>query len=263
MRIVKLDAATNAGPKLGLRSQEQNSCAYRNQPLDGHKLRTDESGQATSPMSPGTFTIYESKAPEGYLPSGDSWSYTVGADQLGDSGVVEIESRVSDIPIAFDLEISKFKDYGSSDQSGLEQPAGGVVFEVVSNSSHQVVGTLTTNIYGFASTKDQPEAWFGTGKRPAGVHGAVPYDRAGYTVREVPETVPRVLNVQGMDRRGQSDFRRHRASIYRGQPRAVDASPDCKTRCPNRRFCSPSRIHLPTPRQQSRTCLTNLLVSST
>ena len=138
----------------------------------------------------GTFTIYESKSPEGYLPSNDSWTYTVGADQLGDSGVVEIESRVSDIPIAFDLEISKFKDYGNSDQSGLEQPAGGVVFEVVSNSSHQVVGTLTTNIYGFASTKDQPEAWFGTGKRPAGVHGAVPYDRAGYTIREVPETVP-------------------------------------------------------------------------
>lgn len=138
----------------------------------------------------GTFTIYESKAPEGYLPSNDSWSYTVGADQLGDSGVVEIESRVSDIPIAFDLEISKFKDYGNSDQSGLEQPAGGVVFEVVSNSSQQVVGTLTTNIYGFASTKDQSEAWFGAGKRPAGVHGAIPYDRAGYTVREVPETVP-------------------------------------------------------------------------
>ena len=104
--------------------------------------------------------------------------------------MVEIESRVSDIPIAFDLEISKFKDYGNSDQSGLEQPAGGVVFEVVSNSSQQVVGTLTTNIYGFASTKDQSEAWFGAGKRPAGVHGAIPYDRAGYTVREVPETVP-------------------------------------------------------------------------
>ena len=154
-------------------------------------LTTDESGRATLVDVPlGTFTIYESKAPEGYLPSNDSWTYTVGADQLGDSGVVEIESRISDIPIAFDLEISKFKDYGNSDQSGLEQPAGGVVFEVVSNSSQQVVGTLTTNVYGFASTKDQPEAWFGTGKRPAGVHGAVPYDRAGYTVREVPETVP-------------------------------------------------------------------------
>ena len=49
---------------------------------------------------------------------------------------------------------------------------------------------MTTNVYGFASTKDQPEAWFGVGKRPAGAHGAIPYDRAGYTVREVAETVP-------------------------------------------------------------------------
>ena len=137
-----------------------------------------------------TFTIYESKAPEGYLLSSETWSYSVGADQLGDSGVVELESRISDTPIAFDLEISKFKDHGDSSESGIEQPAEGVVFEVVSNSSQQVVGTLTTNVYGFASTKDQPNAWFGDGTRPEGVHGSIPYDRAGYTVREVRETVP-------------------------------------------------------------------------
>lgn len=190
--IVKLDAATNAGPQVGSSlAGAEFTCVSQSTPGWAQILTTDESGRATLTDVPlGTFTIYESKAPEGYLPSNDSWSYTVGADQLGDSGVVEIESRVSDIPIAFDLEISKFKDYGNSDQSGLEQPAGGVVFEVVSNSSQQVVGTLTTNIYGFASTKDQSEAWFGAGKRPAGVHGAIPYDRAGYTVREVPETVP-------------------------------------------------------------------------
>lgn len=192
LRIVKLDAATNAGPQVGSSlAGAEFTCVSQSTPGWAQILTTDESGRATLADVPlGTFTIYESKAPEGYLPSNDSWTYTVGADQLGDSGVVEIESRISDIPIAFDLEISKFKDYGNSDQSGLEQPAGGVVFEVVSNSSQQVVGTLTTNIYGFASTKDQPEAWFGTGKRPAGVHGAVPYDRAGYTIREVPETVP-------------------------------------------------------------------------
>ncbi len=192
LRIVKLDAATNAGPQVGSSlAGAEFTCVSQSTPGWAQILTTDESGRATLADVPlGTFTIYESKTPEGYLSSNDSWTYTVGADQLGDSGVVEIESRVSDIPITFDLEISKFKDYGNSDQSGLEQPAGGVVFEVVSNSSQQVVGTLTTNIYGFASTKDQPEAWFGAGKRPAGVHGAIPYDRAGYTVREVPETVP-------------------------------------------------------------------------
>lgn len=65
-----------------------------------------------------------------------------------------------------------------------------MVFEVVSNTSQQVVGTLTTNIYGFASTKDQAGAWFGAGERPDGVSGTIPYDRAGYTVREVADTVP-------------------------------------------------------------------------
>lgn len=156
LRIVKLDAATNAGPQVGSSlAGAEFTCVSQSTPGWAQILTTDESGRATLADVPlGTFTIYESKAPEGYLPSNDSWTYTVGADQLGDSGVVEIESRVSDIPIAFNLEISKFKDYGNSDQSGLEQPAEGVVFEVVSNSSQQVVGTLTTNVYGFASTKD-------------------------------------------------------------------------------------------------------------
>mgnify|MGYP002225551530 FL=1 len=161
-------------------------------------LTTDESGRATLTDVPlGTFTIYESKAPEGYLPSNDSWTYTVGADQLGDSGVVEIESRVSDIPIAFNLEISKFKDYGNSDQSSLEQPAGGVVFEVVSNSSQQVVGTLTTNIYGFASTKDQPKHGLAQASDPP-----VSTEPSHTTAPATPfvrfrKPSQRVLNVQG------------------------------------------------------------------
>lgn len=192
LRIAKVDAATGAGPQVGASlAGAEFTCASQSTPGWTHTLTTDEDGRAALTDIPlGTFTIYESRAPEGYLPSNDSWTYTVGADQLGDSGVVEIESRVSDIPITFDLEISKFKDYGNSDGSGIEQPAEGVVFEVVSNTSQQVVGTLTTNIYGFASTKDQTGAWFGAGGRPDGVNGTIPYDRAGYTVREVAGTVP-------------------------------------------------------------------------
>ena len=72
-----------------------------------------------------------------------------------------------------------------------------MVFEVASNTSQQVVGTLTTNIYGFASTKDQAGAWFGAGERPDGVSGTIPYDRAGYTIREVVDTVPTALSRQG------------------------------------------------------------------
>lgn len=192
LRIAKIDAATDAGAQVGASlAGAEFTCVSQSTPGWTRTLTTDENGQAILNDVPlGTFTVYESKAPEGYLISNDSWSYTVGAEQLGDTGIVELESRIPNIPIAFDLEISKFKDYGDNDESGLEQPAGGVVFEVVNNSSQQVVGTLTTNVYGFASTKDQPEAWFGAGKRPAGAHGAIPYDRAGYTVREVAETVP-------------------------------------------------------------------------
>lgn len=192
LRIAKIDAATDAGAQVGASlAGAEFTCVSQSTPGWTRTLTTDENGRAILNDVPlGTFTIYESKAPEGYLISDDCWSYTVGAEQLGDTGIVELESRIPNIPIAFDLEISKFKDHGNNDESGLEQPAGGVVFEVVSNSSQQVIGTLTTNVYGFASTKDQPEAWFGAGKRPAGAHGAIPYDRAGYTVREVAETVP-------------------------------------------------------------------------
>lgn len=192
LRIAKTDAATDGGAQVGASlAGAEFTCVSQSTPGWTRTLTTDENGRAILNDVPlGTFTIYESKTPEGYLISNDCWSYTVGAEQLGDTGIVELESRIPNIPIAFDLEISKFKDHGNNDESGLEQPAGGVVFEVVSNSSQQVVGTLTTNVYGFASTKDQPEAWFGAGKRPAGAHGAIPYDRAGYTIREVAETVP-------------------------------------------------------------------------
>lgn len=192
LRIAKVDAATGAGPQVGASlAGAEFTCVSQSTPGWTHTLTTDEDGWAILTDIPlGTFTIYESRAPEGYLPSDETWSYTIGADQLGDVGVVEFERRIPNTPIAFDLEISKFKDYGNSDGSGIEQPAEGVVFEVVSNTSQQVVGTLTTNIYGFASTKDQAGAWFGAGGRPDGVSGTIPYDRAGYTVREVAGTVP-------------------------------------------------------------------------
>mgnify|MGYP000004839734 CR=1 FL=1 len=192
LRIAKVDAATGAGPQVGASlAGAEFTLVSQSTPSWTRSITTDENGQATLTDIPlGTVTIYESRAPEGYLSSKETLSYTVGAEQLGDMGVIELESRIPNTPIAFDLEISKFKDYGNNDGSGIEQPAVGVVFEVVSNTSQQVVGTLTTNIYGFASTKEQAGAWFGKGERPDGVHGAIPYDRAGYIVRERADTVP-------------------------------------------------------------------------
>ena len=125
LRIVKLDKATGAGPQAGASlSGAEFTCVSQSTPGWTRILTTDDTGLATlSDIPLGTFTVYESKAPEGYLLSGETWSYTVGADQLGDSGVIELESRVPDTPIAFDLEISKFKDHGDSSESGIEQPA--------------------------------------------------------------------------------------------------------------------------------------------
>lgn len=115
----------------------------------------------------------------------------------------------SENPISFDIEIAKTK--GGEDDSwesddGQGNAAAGVQFQIISNTTNEVVGTLTTNDAGFASTKDAATCdeisvseaktddparpWFGSGKRNAGISGAVPYDAAGYTIREVDSTVP-------------------------------------------------------------------------
>ncbi|MFR7421802.1 MAG: collagen binding domain-containing protein [Collinsella sp.] len=115
----------------------------------------------------------------------------------------------SENPISFDIEIAKTK--GGEDDSwesddGQGNAATGVQFQIISNTTNEVVGTLTTNDAGFASTKDAATCdetsvseaktddparpWFGSGKRNAGISGAVPYDAAGYTIREVDSTVP-------------------------------------------------------------------------
>ncbi|MFR7798769.1 MAG: collagen binding domain-containing protein [Collinsella sp.] len=217
MRIAKVDAATDAGTQVGASlAGAEFTCVSQSTPGWTRTLTTDENGQAILNDVPlGTFTVYESKAPEGYLIANDCWSYTVGAKQLGDTGIVELESRIPNIPIAFDLEISKFKDHGNNDESGLEQPAGGVVFEVVSNSSQQVVGTLTTNVYGFASTKDQPEAWFGAGKRPAALTVPFPTTARATPFARLQKRSLKDLSKQGMDHHSRADRRRRRASVHR------------------------------------------------
>ena len=191
LAIVKTDAATGgvAQPGATLAGGEF-KIVSDSTPGWSKTVTTGDDGRVTLTGIPlGTITIFESKAPEGYLPSKETWSYQVGPDQMGDAGTIELEHTVSDIPIAFDLEISKFKDAGTSTDSGLEQPAGDVRFEVIRNSDRHVVGELTTNVYGFASTSGDT-TWFGDGSRPVGVSGSIPYDRCGYTVHEVEETVP-------------------------------------------------------------------------
>ena len=173
---------------------------------------TDENGQLVITKVPfGKIVVTETKAPTGYKldPEPKTYEVKVGQPVITDPIELTPEDDFKENVVAFDLTIAKTKggeddDWESDD--GMADPAVGVEFEIVSNTTKEVVGTLTTNESGFASTEDaatvNPEAvsgdatydpskpWMGEGKRNENINGALPYDEAGYTVREVPETVP-------------------------------------------------------------------------
>ena len=164
----------------------------------------------------GKVQIVETKAPAGYKLDTTVHTYTISAGEWLDAtkvdgGAIELEPEndFAENPQAFDVEIAKTK--GGEDDSwesddGHGKPAVGVQFQIISNSTGEVVGTLTTNESGFASTKDAATCdetsisedktddatrpWFGEGKRNAGIDGALPIDQKGYTIHEVDSTVP-------------------------------------------------------------------------
>lgn len=164
----------------------------------------------------GKVQIVETKAPAGYKLDTTVHTYTISAGEWLDAtkvdgGAIELEPEddFAENPQAFDVEIAKTK--GGEDDSwesdnGHGKPAVGVQFQIISNSTGKVVGTLTTNESGFASTKDSDTCdetsisedktddatrpWFGEGKRNAGIDGALPIDQKGYTIHEVDSTVP-------------------------------------------------------------------------
>ena len=178
----------------------------------GVTVTTDENGYAVIRDVPlGELTVTETKAPAGYKLDTTVHKYTISRDDPRAEGIFELEPEndFSENPISFDIEIAKTK--GGEDDSwesddGQGNAATGVQFQIISNTTNEVVGTLTTNDAGFASTKDAATCdetsvseaktddparpWFGSGKRNAGISGAVPYDAAGYTIREVDSTVP-------------------------------------------------------------------------
>ena len=170
---------------------------------DGYVLVTD--------VPFGKITVQEIKAPKGYKLDTEIHTYEVHPGEGTNTGTVNLEPEddFKENPISFDIEIAKTK--GGEDDSwesddGKGNAAAGVQFQIISNTTEEVVGTLTTNDAGFASTKDAETCdeastsedktddparpWFGSGKRNAGISGAVPYDAAGYTIREVDSTVP-------------------------------------------------------------------------
>lgn len=150
---------------------------------------TDASGTLRFEEIPaGTIRVVETKAPLGYRLDPTPREYTVKSEEaLRDHIELVPENDFLEHVAAFDIQISKFADDDSQDGSGIEQAAEGVAFEIVANATGKVVGRITTDTQGYASTEG---LWFGDGKRNESVNGAIPYDRDGYTVREVPETVP-------------------------------------------------------------------------
>ena len=64
------------------------------------------------------------------------------------SGIVELEPEddFKENVIAFDIEVAKFKgaDESWDEGDGHEAPAAGVRFEIVSNTTGEAVGSITT-----------------------------------------------------------------------------------------------------------------------
>lgn len=186
--IQKKDSATKSEAQLGATLE---GAEYKAVDAAGktHTATTDEQGTLRFEGLPlGKIVITETRAPEGYRLDTTPRTHTVRASDLPASGVVELEPQddyLEDV-IVFDLEISKYRSDGT-DESGVQTPSAGVAFEIISNTSGEVVGTITTDDQGYATTEG---SWFGAGERPSSVSGALPYDAAGYTVREDLATTP-------------------------------------------------------------------------
>lgn len=151
---------------------------------------TDNEGVATFENIPlGTIHVRETKAPVGYLLDTQEHTYHVGADDLNDAGTIALtpEHDFDETPVAFDIEIAKFKDEGTDETSKQEVPAEGVTFQIISNTTNKEIGSITTDKDGYATSRG---AWFGSGSDAGSIQGAIPYDAAGYTIREAEGTVP-------------------------------------------------------------------------
>lgn len=186
--LTKKDSATQGMPQSGASLE---GAEYKVVDANGktHIGTSDKNGRIRFSRLPiGIITVTETKAPKGYKLDPTPRVYTISAGQITDAGIIELEPEddFKENVIAFDIELVKYADTGA-EESGLQRPAAGVVFQIISNTTGDVVGTIETDERGYASTVDQ---WFGQGERPEGVSGAIPYDAKGYIVREDPETTP-------------------------------------------------------------------------
>lgn len=149
---------------------------------------TDETGAAVFNDVPlGTSQIVESKAPAGYLISKEIHSVSITADDVEAEKDFVYEYTVPNTPISFDIVINKHLDDGTDTTEQTDALLEGIAFDVISNTTKETVGTITTDQQGVAESTG---SWFGAGERPDDASGSIPYDAAGYTIHEDPETTP-------------------------------------------------------------------------
>ena len=162
IKINKKDSATLGGAQSGasLKGAEYSIASLSSPSWGPVTVTTDENGYAVIRDVPlGELTVTETKAPAGYKLDTTVHKYTISRDDPRAEGIFELEPEndFSENPISFDIEIAKTK--GGEDDSwesddGQGNAATGVQFQIISNTTNEVVGTLTTNDAGFASTKD-------------------------------------------------------------------------------------------------------------
>lgn len=187
-KVQKKDSSTNGPAQPGATLE---GAEYKIVDANGNSrtVTTNANGIAMMRNLPfGKITVTEIKAPVGYKLDPRPREYTVNSDQITDAGIFELEPADDFIEnvLAFDIELVKYKDTGN-EGSGLQDPALGVRFDIISNTTGKKIATIETDDRGYASTNGN---WYGDGQRPEGVKGSIPYDSKGYTVREDPATTP-------------------------------------------------------------------------
>ena len=187
-RVRKKDSASKGAAQPGATLE---GAEYKIVDANGnsHTATTGKEGRIVVRDLPlGKITVTEIKAPKGYKLDPTPKTYHIDAGKLTNAGIFELEPADDFIEnvLAFDIELVKYKDTGN-EGSGLQDPAPGVRFDIISNTTGKKIATIETDNRGYASTNGN---WYGDGQRPEGVKGSIPYDSKGYTVREDPATTP-------------------------------------------------------------------------
>ena len=187
-RVRKKDSASKGAAQPGATLE---GAEYKIVDANGnsHTATTDKEGRIVVRDLPlGKITVTEIKAPKGYKLDPTPKTYHIDAGKLTNAGIFELEPADDFIEnvLAFDIELVQYKDTGN-EGSGLQDPAPGVRFDIISNTTGKKIATIETDDRGYASTNGN---WYGDGQRPEGVKGSIPYDSKGYAVREDPATTP-------------------------------------------------------------------------